>query len=220
MNRKSDHSTVVLGLGRFGTALALELAKRDIQVIGIDQDPKIVQELAEQLTHVVTADTTDPAALRQLGVADFSHAVVAIGTGLEASILTVAALSDLGVKSIWAKAITRLHGQILERVGAHHVVLPEHEMGERVAHLVTGRMLDFIAFEDDFALVKTLAPAEAVGKSLGEARLRSKYGVTVVGIKRTGQDFTYATQDTVVEHGDVLIVAGRTKATEDFAELS
>lgn len=220
MNRKSDHSTVVLGLGRFGTALALELAKRDVQVLGIDQDPKIVQELAEQLTHVVTADTTDPAALRQLGVADFGHAVVAIGTGLEASILTVAALADLEVRSIWAKAVTRRHGRILERVGAHHVVLPEHEMGERVAHLVTGRMLDFIAFEDDYALVKTLAPVEAVGKSLGEARLRSKYGVTVVGIKRSGQDFTYATQDTVVEHGDVLIVAGRTKATEDFAELS
>jgi len=198
----------------------LELAKRDVQVLGIDRDPKIVQDLAEQLTHVVTADTTDPDALRQLGVKDFGHAVVAIGTGLEASILTVAALSDLGMKSIWAKAITRLHGRILERVGAHHVVLPEHEMGERVAHLVTGRMLDFIAFEDDYALVKTRAPAEAIGKSLGDAKLRSKYGVTVVGIKRSGQDFTYATQDTVVEPGDVMIVAGKTKATEDFAELT
>ena len=220
MGKQSDHSTVVLGLGRFGTSLALELAKRDVQVLGIDRDPKIVQDLAEQLTHVVTADTTDPDALRQLGVKDFGHAVVAIGTGLEASILTVAALSDLGMKSIWAKAITRLHGRILERVGAHHVVLPEHEMGERVAHLVTGRMLDFIAFEDDYALVKTRAPAEAIGKSLGDAKLRSKYGVTVVGIKRNGQDFTYATQDTVVEPGDVMIVAGRTKATEDFAELT
>ena len=220
MGTQPDHSTVVLGLGRFGTSLALELAKRDVQVLGIDRDPKIVQDLAEQLTHVVTADTTDPDALRQLGVKDFGHAVVAIGTGLEASILTVAALSDLGMKSIWAKAITRLHGRILERVGAHHVVLPEHEMGERVAHLVTGRMLDFIAFEDDYALVKTRAPAEAIGKSLGDAKLRSKYGVTVVGIKRSGQDFTYATQDTVVEPGDVMIVAGKTKATEDFAELT
>ena len=93
-------------------------------------------------------------------------------------------------------------------------------MGERVAHLVTGRMLDFIAFEDDYALVKTRTPHEAVGKSLSEARLRSKYGVTVVGIKRTGQDFTYATQDTVVEPDDILIVAGRTKAVEDFADLT
>jgi trk system potassium uptake protein TrkA len=93
-------------------------------------------------------------------------------------------------------------------------------MGERVAHLVTGRMLDFIAFEDDYALVKTRAPREAVGQSLGAARLRSRYGVTVVGIKRSGQDFTYATQETVVEEGDILIVAGKTKAAEDFAELT
>lgn len=220
MSKKSDHSTVVLGLGRFGSSLALELARRDVQVLGIDRDPKIVQELAEQLTHVVAADTTDPEALRQLGVPEFGHAVVAIGTHLEASILTVAALSDLGVTSIWAKAINRLQGRILERVGAHNIVLPEHEMGERVAHLVTGRMLDFIAFEDDYALVKTRAPDQAVGKSLGQARLRSKHGVTVVGIKRSGQDFTYATQDTVVESGDILIVAGKTKAAEDFAELT
>ena len=220
MGKQSDHSTVVLGLGRFGSSLALELAKRDVQVLGIDQDPKIVQDLAEQLTHVVAADTTDPQTLRQLGVADFGHAVVAIGSHMEASILTVAALSDLGVKSIWAKALTRLQGRILERVGAHRVVLPEHEMGERVAHLVTGRMLDFIAFEDDYALVKTRTPQEAVGKPLGEARLRTKYGVTVVGVKRSGQDFTYATQDTVIEPDDVLIVAGRTKAVEDFADLT
>jgi len=220
MGKNSDPSTVVLGLGRFGRSLAVELARRDVQVLGIDRDAKIVQDLSDQLTHVVTADTTDPDALRQLGVTDFGHAVVAIGTATEASILTVAALSDLGVASIWAKATSRLQARILERVGAHHVVLPEHEMGERVAHLVTGRMLDFIAFEDDYALVKTRAPSEAVGKSLGAARLRSRYGVTVVGIKRTGQDFTYATQETVVEEGDILIVAGRTRAAEDFAELT
>ncbi|MDQ3504792.1 MAG: TrkA family potassium uptake protein [Actinomycetota bacterium] len=220
MAKNSESSTVVLGLGRFGRSLAMELARRDVEVLGVDRDATIVQNLADSLTHVVSADTTDVDVLRQLGVADFGHAVVAIGTATEASILTVAALSDLGLTSIWAKATSRMQAKILERVGAHRVVLPEHEMGERVAHLVTGRMLDFIAFEDDYALVKTRTPQEAVGKSLGEARLRSKYGVTVVGIKRTGQDFTYATQDTVVEHGDVLIVAGRTKATEEFAELS
>ncbi len=220
MAKNSESSTVVLGLGRFGRSLAMELARRDVEVLGVDRDATIVQNLADSLTHVVSADTTDVDVLRQLGVADFGHAVVAIGTATEASILTVAALSDLGLTSIWAKATSRMQAKILERVGAHRVVLPEHEMGERVAHLVTGRMLDFIAFEDDYALVKTRAPQEAVGKTLGAARLRSKYGVTVVGIKRSGQDFTYATQDTVVEEGDILIVAGRTKAAEDFAELT
>ncbi|MDQ4039083.1 MAG: TrkA family potassium uptake protein [Actinomycetota bacterium] len=198
----------------------MELARRDVQVLGVDKDPKIVQDLSEALTHVVSADTTDIDVLRQLGVADFGHAVVAIGTATEASILTVAALADLGLTSIWAKATSRMQAKILRRVGAHEVVLPEHEMGERLAHLVTGRMLDYIRFEDDYALVKTRTPKEAVGKTLGQAGLRTKYGVTVVGIKRTGQPFTYATQDTLVEPDDIMIVAGRTKATEDFAEMT
>lgn len=220
VGKPSENSTVVLGLGRFGSSLARELARRDVQVLGVDINEKIVQDLSDELTHVVAADTTDPEALRQLGCADFGHAVVAIGTATEASILTVAALSDLGVPSIWAKAVTRMQGRILERVGAHHVVLPEQEMGERVAHLVTGRMLDFIAFEDDYAMVKTRAPQLAVGAPLGETQLRRKYGVTVVAIKRRGEDFTYATQDTVIQAGDILIVAGQTEKTEAFAELT
>ncbi|MFF7794023.1 hypothetical protein [Streptomyces sp. NPDC007991] len=90
--------------------------------------------------------------------------------------------------NIWAKAISRQHGQILERLGVHHVVLPEHEMGERVAHLVTGRMLDFIEFDDDYALVKTVAPDIATGVPLAQSQVRSRHGVTVVGIKRPGED--------------------------------
>ena len=100
------------------------------------------------------------------------------------------------------------------------MVLPEHEMGERVAHLVTGRMLDFIEFEDDYALVKTLAPVEAVDKTLADSALRAKYGVTVVSIKRPREDFTYATADTMIYAGDILIVAGKTRAVEAFANLS
>ncbi|OXM75329.1 potassium transporter [Amycolatopsis sp. KNN50.9b] len=211
---------MVIGLGRFGASLALELAKRDVEVLGIDRSPRIVQSLSGQLTQVVSADSTDIEAMRQLGVPEFSRAVVAIGTELEASILTASLLVDLGIDDIWGKATSREHGRILERVGVHHVVLPEHDMGERVAHLVTGRMLDYIEFEDDFAMVKTRAPAFAVGKPLGASGIRAKYGVTVVCIKRPGQDFTYATQDTVVLPGDTLIVAGTTRQTEQFAELS
>jgi MFS family permease len=116
-------------------------------------------------------------------------------------------------------AISRQHGQSLERLGAHHVVLPEHDMGKRVAHLVTGRILDFIEFDDDYALVKALAPQSVVGVALGISGVRTKYGVTVVGIKRVRESFTYATADTVVEPGDVLIVTGKTRAVEAFAEL-
>lgn len=211
---------VVVGLGRFGGSLARELVAHGSQVLGIDSRPAIVQRYADDLTHTAVADTTDETALRQLGVPDFRRAVVAIGTDLEASILTTALLVDFAVPHIWAKATSRQHGRILHRVGAHHVVLPEHDMGERVAHLVTGRMLDYIEFEDDYAMVKTAAPAQAIGVPLGQSRLRTHHGVTVVAIKRPGHDFTYATADTVVQDGDILIVAGRTNQVETFADLT
>lgn len=209
---------VVIGLGRFGSSLAAELVRRGSEVLALDSRPNEVQRHADELTHTAVADSTDPESLRQLGVHQFKRAVVAIGTELEASILTTSLLADFGIPHIWAKATSRQHGRILERVGAHHVVLPEHEMGERVAHLVNGRMLDYIELAEHYALIKTHAPAEAVGNTLGELKLRSKYGVTVVGIKRPGDDFTYATADTTVGQQDILIVAGTTTQVEAFAE--
>ncbi|MGH3326627.1 MAG: potassium channel family protein [Streptomycetales bacterium] len=218
--RKQGGGVVVLGLGRFGRSLAVELVTQGIEVLGIEHDEKIVQEMLGALTHVVSADTTDLDALRQLGVQEFRRAVVGVGTDLEASILTTSNLVDLEVGAIWAKAVSRAHGRILQRVGAHHVVHPEHDMGERVAHLVTGRMLDYIEFEDGFAMAKTRAPADYVGRSLGETRIRSQHGVTVVSIKRRGEGFTYATPETVIHGGDVLIVSGRTEDVERFANLT
>ncbi|MFV0126670.1 potassium channel family protein [Streptomyces sp. HMX112] len=215
-----DQRVAVIGLGRFGSSLAHELTRRGWDVLGIDTDTTLVQRHSDALTHSAVADCTDPEVLAQLGVHEFTSAVVGIGTDIEASILVTSNLLEAGVPNIWAKAISRQHGQILERLGAHHVVLPEHEMGERVAHLVTGRMLDFIEFDDDYALVKTIAPNIATGAPLGQTAVRSKYGVTVVGIKRSGQDFTYASAETVVEKGDVIIVTGKTRAVEAFAELS
>ncbi|ARQ70525.1 potassium channel family protein [Streptomyces marincola] len=214
-----DQRIAVIGLGRFGSSLAEELMRRGWEVLGVDDDERIVQQHSDALTHVAVADCTDAEVLRQLGVHEFTTAVVAIGTNIEASMLVTANLLDDGVPNIWAKAISRQHGRILERLGAHHVVLPEYEMGERVAHLVSGRMLDFIEFDDDFALVKTIAPDVATGVPLGVSAVRTKHGVTVVGIKRPGQDFTHATAETVVERGDVIIVTGRTQAVEAFTEL-
>ncbi|MFE0131010.1 potassium channel family protein [Streptomyces sp. NPDC059037] len=215
-----DQRVAVIGLGRFGSSLANELMRRGWDVLGIDTDARLVQKWSDALTHSAVADCTDPEALKQLGVNEFTSAVVGIGTDIEASILVTSNLLEAEVPNIWAKAISRQHGQILERLGAHHVVLPEHEMGERVAHLVTGRMLDFIEFDDGYALVKTVAPDIVTGVPLGQSLVRSRYGVTVVGIKRAGEDFTHATADTVVEKSDVIIVIGKTPAVEAFAELA
>lgn len=210
---------LVIGLGRFGSELATQLVELGHEVLGVDADPTLVQRHSRVLTQTVEADATDPLVLEQLGAADFPCAVVGIGTGIEASVLTVTALSDLGIPNIWAKAISEPHARILERVGAHHVVSPESEMGRRVAHLVTGRIIEYLELDPGFALVETTTPAELVGKTLTEVSLRSRYGLTVVCIKPAGGSFTYATADTRLGAGDTLLVAGETRLAEAFAEL-
>jgi trk system potassium uptake protein TrkA len=211
---------VVIGLGRFGGQVALSLVRLGHEVLGIDEDIKLVEQLSTDLTHVVQADATDEEALRQLGVPEFHRAVVGIGTAIEASVLTVLALTELKVREIWAKAISEKHGKILTAVGAHHVVYPEAAMGDRVAHLITSRLLDYIEFDDGFAIAKMRAPADIVGQSLADAALRTRYGITVVGIKRGGEDFTYARPETVVPPRSLLIVAGPTDKVQRFAAVT
>jgi trk system potassium uptake protein len=212
-------SVVVIGLGRFGRAVALELIDSDTEVLGIDADEAIVQELSVQLTHVVRADSTVEDALRQLAVHEFDRAVVAIGTNIEASLLTASLLRKLGVGTIWAKAISDAHGRILGELGIRHVVYPEHDMGRRVAHLVRGRMLDFIQFEPDYAMVKTEPPSFLLGVPLGQSGVRRKHGITVVGVKRPGKTLGHATGETVLEPGDMIIVSGLPRDVEVFSEL-
>jgi trk system potassium uptake protein TrkA len=207
-------------LGRFGGALAETLIELGHEVLGVDASEKLVQDYADELTHVAQLDATDPEALAQIGAGEFETAVVAIGTNVEASILATSALVDLGVKRIVAKAITSPHGKILERVGAHRVIFPERDMGVRVGHTLTGRTIDYIQLDPGFALVEVEAPKEIVGKTLAQAEVRRRYGITVVCIKPAGGSFTYATPDTVVHEGDVLVVAGETARAEGFTELA
>jgi trk system potassium uptake protein len=211
---------VVIGLGRFGGAVAEELTHLGFEVLGIDDDGAQVQHYADVLTHVVQADATSEEVLRQLDVAEFGHAVVGIGADIEASVLTTSALVDVGVRNIWAKALTKPHGRILERVGAHHVVFPEHEMGHRVAHLVGGAVIDWFQVDEEFAMVETVVPDHLVGRTLGEVGIRARYGVTVVCIKPPGQGFTYATPETVLDRGAVLVVAGPSDKAQQFAQLA
>ncbi|GAA1736892.1 TrkA family potassium uptake protein [Aeromicrobium alkaliterrae] len=224
MARSKDTSptapVIVLGLGRFGLAVARSLVQLGHDVLAVDERPEIVQKYASDFTHVVAADTTDTEALRQIGAEQFEIAVVGIGTDIEASVLTVLGLLDLGVSEVWAKAISGKHAAILERVGATHVIRPESQMGKRVAHLVTGTMTDFIEFDDGFAIARTRAPECSERKTLSEANLRQRYGVTIVGVKTRGEDFTYARPETYVTPGDELIVSGQTPKVEAFCALT
>jgi len=217
---KHDAPVLVIGLGRFGAATAGQLDRLGREVLAVDGDEALVQKWAERVTHAVVADARSIDALKQIGAQEFSIAVCAVGSSIEASVLITANLVDLKIPQIWAKAISTSHGKILERIGANHVIYPEAEAGERVAHLVSGRMLDFIQFDDDFALVKMYPPKPIRGLPLGKSGVRSKHRITVVGVKSPGKPFTYATAETVVSDHDLIIVSGTTGDIEKFAALT
>ncbi|XVU28381.1 potassium channel family protein [Actinoplanes sp. CA-054009] len=216
MAENTDENVVVIGLGRFGGQVAESLLKLGHEVLGVDENVELVQQWSDRLTHVVQADSTDGDAMEQVGIREFTRAVVGIGSDIEASVLTVLTLSELGLRDIWAKAVSAKHGKILRSVGAHHVIYPEATMGDRVAHLIAGRMLDVIEFDDGFAVARTRVPRDAAGRTLADLGLRTKYGVTVVGFKTHGADLLFATPDAVVPEGAELIVSGPMDRVQRF----
>jgi trk system potassium uptake protein TrkA len=214
-----DAPVLVIGLGRFGAATAAQLTQLERDVLVVDDDMTLVQEWADKVTHAVQADARSIDALRQIGAQDFAIAIVAVGSSIESSVLITANLVDLGIAQIWAKAISPSHGTILSRIGAHHVIYPEAESGERVAHLVSGRMLDYIKLDDDFAIVTLAAPAAVRGVTLAASQVRKKFGITVLGVKSPGAEFGYATPETVVGTDDIIIASGTIADLERFAGL-
>lgn len=212
-------SVAVIGLGRFGQSLALELMANGTEVLGIDGDADTVQSLNGRLTHVVTGDSTKEETLRQLAVPEFDRVVVAIGSNIEASILTTSLLLNFGIKHVWAKAVSDAHGMILDQLGVKHVVYPEKDMGKRVAHLVRGAMQDYIEIGDNFAIVRATPNSAVIGIPLSQAQVRAKYGVTVTAYKPAGQPWNYTTPETVVEADGMMLVAGATQKVEAFSQL-
>ncbi|WDZ85451.1 potassium channel family protein [Micromonospora cathayae] len=217
---QDGQGVVVVGLGRFGSYLAGSLGQLGHEVLAIDRDPAVVQRWGSRLDRVVQADATDEATLRQLGVADYVRVVVCIGASVEASVLTVLALGEVGGPEIWARATSGKHARILSAVGARHVVFPEAETGERVAHLIVSKMLDFIEFDDNFAIAKVRVPPTLVGRGLGDITPAECHGVLVVGAKQPGHRFGYAAPDTVLAEGCLLIVEGTIDQVQRFAGLS
>ncbi len=211
-----DAGILVIGLGRFGSAIASTLESLGQDVLAVEREPELVAQWSGRVP-LVEADATNPEALEQLGARDFPVAVVGVGSYLEASVLITGNLVDLGTPQIWAKAISNEHARILQRIGAHHVVLPEADAGARVAHLVSGKMLDYIEVEDGFTIVKMRPPKETQGFTIGQTKIRERYGVTVVGVKSPGRDFVYAEPDTRISPDDLLVVSGHADLLERFA---
>jgi len=214
--RRVIHSTLVIGLGRFGSAVAITLDRIGREVLAVESDPRLVEQWSGRIP-IVEADAANPEALEQLGAAEFHTAVVGVATSLEASVLITGNLVDMGTEQIWAKAISAEHGRILRRIGAHHVVYPEADAGQRVAHMVSGKMLDYIEMDEGFTIVKMRPPRETHGFTVGESDIRKKYGITVIGVKAPGEPFEYATEATRINADDLLIVSGDTTLLERFA---
>ncbi len=216
----SANKIAVIGLGRFGSALALELVETGKEVLGIDATDDLVQRFAGLLTHVVKADSTDRDVLLELGLDDFDRVVVAIGGDIEASILTASLLVELGVGQVWAKATSDAHGRILRQIGVHHVIFPEKDMGKRIAHQVGGDQLDYVEIDQGFVMAKTAAAESFVGKSLTELAIRKRFNVIVVATSHGDVSYSAASPDTVINEGDWLIVSGPKDSIESFCRIN
>jgi trk system potassium uptake protein len=208
-------SVLVIGLGRFGAAAARELVGLGHEVLAVDINETLVNEIAPDVTHAVQADASDESVLRSLGAADFEHAIVAISGKTEPSIFATMALKKLGVGNVVAKAGTLLHGAILERVGADHVVYPEREMGARVAHTFAIRNdIEYLDVAPGFGIVKVRPGPSLVGRSLRELDLVGRLSLTPVALRRGSRVTVNPHRDEVVQADDALILIGRDEGLE------
>ena len=217
---KRTKQYAVIGLGRFGTSVALTLSRSGYEVLAIDSDEERVQKISEEVTHVAVADSTDEAALKALGMTNFDVVVVAIGENIQANVLTTLLLKDLDVKYIVAKARNELHGKMLQKLGADRVVHPERDMGQRVAHnLVSTNVLDYIELSPSLSLVEITAPKALVGASLIKANLRAKYELNVVAIKRGETLIVPPNPSEEILDGDILIVVGSNNGLQHLEDM-
>lgn len=203
---------VVVGLGRVGASLVATLVEMGHEVLGIERREDIVQDLAAEVpsAHLVqTDDITEPDVLRGLGVEHFDGAAVTIGEDIEASVLVTLVLKELGLPFVLSRANTSLHARVLRHVGADHVVQPEREFGEYLAHrMAVPGIEDYLQLGEDDALVRMDVPERWVGKSLADLRLPDNYGLTVMTIKREGMKSAIPQAGETLRSGDVLVIGG------------
>jgi trk system potassium uptake protein TrkA len=216
----------VIGLGRFGSAMAMTLTELGHDVIGVDGDESRVQQLADVITHALQIDATDEKALRAAGIHDVDVAVVSIGENIESSLLVVMQLRELGIGTIVAKAVTPLHGRILQKIGVSRVIFPEREMAIRIAHsLVMPNVIDYIELSRDFSIVEVPAPDSFVGRTLKQLEIRPRLGLTLVAIKRQpdGSDAVVTNiapaADETIRRGDILALLGSNERLNRLDQL-
>jgi trk system potassium uptake protein TrkA len=206
----AGEQVMVIGLGRFGTALARELERLGHQVLAVDRNEQLVNEIAQDVTHALQLDASDEDALRAAGAGEFNTAIVAVSSDAEPSIFATMVLKRLGVRNVIAKAGSLLHGEILSRVGADRVVFPERETGLRLAHSFNvPNVIDYLDVAPNFGIEKIRPPKSFIGRTLGELDLKGRLGLTPVALRRGQQVLVNPAREERITDGDELILVGR-----------
>lgn len=211
----------VIGLGRFGRAVVRTLSEKGFSVLGIDKDAPTVQYISESCTQAVVVDSTSEESLSALDIASFDTVVVAIGSDFESNLITTVALKALGVRRVICKALSQRQKDILLRVGADHVILPEADAGRRLGiELAAPNLLEQISFGDSHSVLEFRAPTSMTGKTLAELDLRNHYGANVVAVRHEASVTVSPNADQIISENDIIVVIGRTEKISKLAELN
>lgn len=208
---------VVFGLGRFGSSLATTLADAGYEVMGVDSCEEKVQDISPIVTQAVQADVTDIDTLRSLGIRNFDVAVVAIGKDMQSSIMTTLLLKEMGIPYVVAKASTEIHQRVLEKIGADRIILPERDMGKRIAtNLMAGNIIDYIQLSRDYSIMEISILPQWKSRSIKEINIRAKYNINVIAVERDGDINITPGPDFILEENDLLVVVGNNKSIQEL----
>ena len=213
-------SFAVIGIGRFGTSVALTLSLMGHEVLAVDTSAAAIDSIADRVTHAIVADATDERVLRRIGIAEFDAVVISVAADIRASILTAMLSKELGAKRIVAKAADDLHAKLLIKAGADQVVQPERDSGVRLARsIAVDSVLDYFALTDDVSINELRLPYSWAGKSLVQLGIRTRYGVSVIAIKRGEKMIVAIDPNSALEQGDVLVLLGSNHELEKLASI-
>ncbi|MCT2535268.1 TrkA family potassium uptake protein [Aquibacillus koreensis] len=218
LNQKKEF--VVIGLGRFGSSLCMELTDIGIEVVAIDKDPEKVGEFSSIVSHAVELDAVDEEGLNSVGIRNFDCVVVSIGEDIQASILITLILKEMGIKQVWVKARNHYHQKVLEKIGADRIIHPERDMARRIAHHIgNDKVTDYIEISKSYSIVEIMASDKLAGKTLGELDAFDKYHCKIVAIKKNEDDVSVMPSlNTRIDLNDILVTIGKNKNLDKFEE--
>lgn len=214
----------IVGAGRFGQALINSLSEKGAETLLIDHSPELVQEFADLVSRAIQGDASNLRTLKEAGFAECDVAVICIGDNMEGSIMATVNCKDLGIPTVIAKAVSELHGKVLNRVGADVVIYPNRDRAQRLAHSLMSRSpIDLLEVIDGVSLAEVLPPAGLIGKTLAEASVRQQYGVTVLALRRQADDPRLPRQTLTaidqekIEKNDRLLIFGPDARLDEFS---